>query len=360
MSHARKPDIDWLASDKVKVSADNSWLPSEIGKNVNDFKFASVYDVIVTDKDGNNYSRDSFRAEGRGTGSKELTVPTSGDFKVSVTRHTETNFNFNGSNISQNLNDDTTTSTSFHCTITNLTASYNQVQGNVSLQWTANDMSSNDGDYYIYRTLLDENNRPLGNREELGSTTKTSFVDNANYGLELNKNYRYEVFQKRNSWTSFTVPSNPQKDIPANTATVIKSTVPVIPMHLVQDMSATDNVKVEWTFGNVPKTENDLNFKVHRIEPGGTITHNYLDVTVARNAGKASFTDEKPSSACSLYGYFVQLDLSDNKVHLYSDTIYAHVLGVSAVTSIEATKGTAGTEVVIKWKTRQVGTKATL
>ena len=360
MSRAREPQIDWPSPDKVKVSTDNSWLPEEIGKNVSNFKFATVYDVTVTDRNGNNFSKDSFKAEGRGTGEKVLAVPTNGDFKVNVTRHTETNFTFNGTNISQNLNENTTTTMSCPTTITNLTATYNQVEDNVSLQWNANGISSGDGDFQICRTQLDENYRPTGNREELGSTGGTTFTDNANYGMEMSRNYRYEVFQKRNSWESFDVPSNPQKNIPANTATVFKSTVPVIPMHLVQDTTATDKVKVEWTFGNVPKNENDLTFKVHRIEPGGSVTRNYTEVNVSRDAGKASFSDEKPASACSLYGYFVQLDLADNKVHLYSDTIYAHVLGVSAVTSVDATKGTAGTEVVIRWKARQVGTKPTL
>ncbi len=360
MSRAREPEVKWTASDKVTVSADNSFLPAQVGRNVNDFKYAAVYDVVVTDKNGNNFSKDSFKAEGRGKGSKEVKVPIDGDFTVNVTRHTETNFNFNGSNISQNLNENITSSTKFVSTIRELTAFYNQVEGNVSLRWTADNLSSSDGEYQICRTLLDENNSPTSNREELASTSSTTFTDNGNYGLEMNKNYRYEVFQKRKSWGDFTVPADPQKDIPANTASTIKSTLPVIPMHLVQDTTETDNVKVEWTFGNVPKIEHDITFKVHRIEPNGTVTRNYTEVTVARDAGKASFTDDKPASACSTYGYFVQLDLADNKVHLYSDTIHAHALGVSAVTSLDVTKGTAGTEVVIKWKARQVGTKPTL
>ena len=122
------------------------------------------------------------------------------------------------------------------------------------------------------------------------------------------------------------------------------STVPVIPLHLVQDQNVTDKIKMDWTFGNVPKSENDVTFKVHRIEPNGTITHNYLDVTVPRNAGKASFSDEKPESNCSVYGYFLQLDLNDNKVHLYSDTVSAHVHEGTTVTRVDASKGTGGSK----------------
>ena len=361
MSRAREAKIEWTAPDKVKVSADNSWLPSQIGNGVSNFSFNTVYDATVyvpaTDK---VVSTARFRATNRGTGSTELKVPMDENFEVRVTRNTQTSFTFEvGGDVSQNLNEGATQSTSFVNKIDRLTASFNQVEGTTTLSWE-DSYPSNQGEYQIYRTLLSEKGDLQGNRELLGTTKNKSFTDNSSRGLEYGKHYRYEVFMKKNTWGDISIPSNPEALTVVNATEVRTSTVPVIPMHLVQDMNATDDVQVNWTFGNVPKSENDVTFKVHRIEPGGTVTRNYTEVTVARNAGKASFTDDKPASACSLYGYFVQVDLADNKVHLYSDTIYAHVLGVSAVTAVDASKGTAGTEVVIKWKARQVGTKPTL
>ncbi|MBR4829609.1 MAG: hypothetical protein IKZ92_07405, partial [Muribaculaceae bacterium] len=174
------------------------------------------------------------------------------------------------------------------------------------------------------------------------------------------KYYRYEVFLKQDSWADVTIPTNPDPLTVVHAAQVLANTVPVIRLHPVQDATVTDNIKMDWDFGNVPKTENYLTFKVHRIEPDGTITINYKEVTVPRTAGKASFTDEKPASVCSNYGYFLQLDLADNKVHIYSDTVYAHVIGMSRVTELDISKGTAGGDVVIKWKAQQIGTLSTL
>lgn len=361
MSRAHEAKIEWNKPGKVKVSADNSWLPSQIGNAVSNFSFSTNYDASVyVPATGKTYSSASFSAKNRGNGSTELDVPLDQDFEVKVTRNTKTSFTFEvGGDVSQNLNEGATQSTTFVNKINKLTASFNQVDGTTSLSWEDN-YPSNEGEYQINRTLLNENGNYEGNRELLSTTKNKTFTDNSSHGLEYGKNYRYEVFMKKDSWGDINISSNPEPLTNVKAAEVRTSTVPVIPMHLEQDMNATDDVKVEWTFGNVPKTENDVNFKVHRIEPNGTVTRNYTEVTVARDAGKASFTDEKPASACSLYGYFVQLDLADNKVHLYSDTIYAHVLGVSAVTSIDASKGTAGTEVIIKWKARQVGTTPTL
>ena len=357
-SLAHEPKVEWTAPGKVKVSADNSWLPTQIGNSVSDYKYTANYDAKVV-ADGRTWSSTSFKAENRGNGSAELSVPTDRNFTVSVVRNTTSKFKFRGCDVAQDFNEKATSTADIKSTITALQAAYDQVDGELRLQWTANGVNASDGDYQIYRTELGDGDRPVGKRELAGTSTKTSFIDNSNHGLELNKTYRYEVFQQRKSWGDFSVPSDADKAIGVNAATIIKSSTPVIPMHLVQDTSVDNEVKMNWTFGNVPKSETDLTFKVHRIEPGGTITRNYLDVTVARDAGKATFSDEKPASICTNYGYFVQLDLADNKVHLYSDTVYAHVTGSTKVTSIDATKGTAGTDVEIKWKAQQVGTALT-
>ena len=361
MSRAREAKIEWTAPDKVKVSADNSWLPSSIGNGVFNFTFNAAYNASVyVPSTGKTYSTATFSAKNRGTGSAELKVPLGQDFTVNVTRNTQTSFTFEvGGDVSQNLNENATQSMSFTGTISSLTAHPNQVEGNVVLQWTS-DQKSDDGEYQVYRTELNESGGYEGNRTQVGTTKSSPFTDNASKGLALGKYYRYEVFQKKNSWGNVNIPSNPEPLTVVSAAEVRTSTVPVIPLHLVQDTAVTDAVKMEWEFGNVPKNENDITFKVHRIEPGGTITRNYLDVTVPRTAGKASFSDEKPASICSNYGYYLQLDLADNKVHLYSDTVYAHVTGTTTITSIDVTKGTAGNDVIIKWKAHQVGTTATL
>ncbi len=363
LSLAHEAKVDWIAPNKIKVSADNSWLPSSIGQptdQVSSFRYATEYTAKVVLPSGGTYTSNSFRAENRGSGSVELPVPLDQNYTVSITRNTKTSFNFGGRSVTQNQNENAVSNVAMNSTLTNVQASFNQVDGEMLLQWTGEGINTSDGDYQIYRTELDENGRPKGKRELLGTSAKTAFTDNANYGMELNKTYRYEIFQQRKSWGDFSVPADAEKPIGVNAAVVVKSTAPVVPMHLVQDASATDVVKMDWTFGNIPKNENDITFKIHRIEPNGTIKRNYLDVTVPRNAGKATFSDEKPASNCDVYGYFVQLDLADNKVHLYSDTVYAHVLDNTTVTELDATKGTAGTEVVVKWKAHQVGTTPTL
>ena len=361
MSRAREAKIEWPAPGKVKVSADNSWLPPKIGNGVTNFTFTTSYNATVTvPSTGQTYSSANFSVLNRGNASAELSVPIDQDFELKVTRNTQTKFTFEvGGDVSQSLNEDSTQQVSFANHIKNLTVQFNQVNCKATLAWE-DDYLNNKGEYQIYRTLLNERGGYEGNRELAGSTRSRSFTDNASRGMEYGKRYRYEVFMLHDSWGEIDIPSNPEKLTIVAAAEATVSTMPVIPLHLVQDTTVTDNVRVEWEFGNVPKSDADVTFKVHRIEPDGTITRNYTEVTVARNAGKASFTDEKPASACTVYGYFLQLDLDDGKIHLYSDTINAHVLGASAVTWIAATKGTAGTEVVIKWKARQVGTNTTL
>ena len=361
MSRAREAKIVWTAPGKMVVSADNSWLPQKIGNNVTNFTFTTSYSATVTvPSTGKTYSSANFSIQNRGNGSAELNVPIDQDFEVKVTRNTQTKFTFEvGGDVSQSLNEDSTQQVSFANHIKNLTVQFNQVDCKATFAWE-DDYLKNKGEYQIYRTLLNERGGYEGNRELAGSTRSRSFTDNASRGMEYGKRYRYEVFMQHDSWGEIDIPSNPEKLTIVQAAEATVSTMPVIPMHLAQDTTVTDNVRVEWEFGNVPKSDADVTFKVHRIEPDGTITRNYTEVTVARNAGKASFTDEKPASACTVYGYFLQLDLDDGKIHLYSDTINVHVLGVSAVTWVAATKGTAGTDVVIKWKARQVGTNTTL
>ena len=360
LSQARDATLEWKEPGKMIVSADNSYLPSNIGNNVENFNYSTDYSVVVRAVDDDNvYSRSVFCAENRGSCSTEVAVPLDKNFTVSVTSNTSTSFRFKGTNMTQNLHENREVVHNFsNNQFNSLTASPNQVEGTMYLAWEGGGLS-NEGEFQIYRTELDEHGNYRGNRELVGTTRGWDFTDNSSRGLEYAKYYRYEVFKLFDSWGELNIPSNPEPLTVVHAAEVRTSTVPVIPLHLIQDATVTDNIKFDWTFGNIPKTENDITFRVHRIEPNGTITRNYLMVDVPRTAGKASFVDEKPESNCSVYGYFLQLDLSDNKVHLYSDTIQAHVLDGTTVTSLNVTKGTAGNTVIVKWKARQVGTKAT-
>ena len=360
LTRAREASLLWKEPGKITVSADNNYLPETIGNNVENFQYSANYSVVVRSVGSDNvYSRTDFSAENRGSCSVDLAVPLDQEFVVSVTSNTRSSFKFKGIDMTQNLNENHEVKTRFSNNYyTSLTASPNQVEGTMYLTWEGGG-STSDGEFQIYRTELDEYGNYRGNRELVGTTTYNNFTDNASRGLEIGKYYRYEVFKKFNTWNEVNIPSNPEPLTVVHAAEVRTNTIPVIPLHLIQDTQVTDNIKFDWEFGNIPKTENDLNFKVHRIEPGGSVTHNYLTVTVPRTAGKASFTDEKPESSCAVYGYFMQLDLADNHIHVYSDTVYGQVLDGTTITSMNATKGTSGQNVEVKWRAKQVGTQAT-
>ena len=360
ISQAKEPSMEWIAPNKVKLSADNSFLPSSIGNGVSSFNYAANYNVAVV-ADGKTLSNGSFKASGRGTGSLEVNVPTDRSFNIEVTRNTTTSFQYNGRSVSQNLNENEKTSKRFNNDPLDLNASFNQVTGEMRLQWNnPGDAVRKEGDYQIYRTLLDENGSYRNNREIVGTSTSDFFIDNTSRGLEYGSYYRYEVFQQKKSWGDVEIPSNPEPLTVVTASEVNVSSMPVVPMHLVQDTSVVDNIKFDWEFGNIPNSDSDITFKVHRIDPGGTIRRNYIEVNSTRSAGKASFTDENPESSCEVYGYFVQLDLAGNRVQLFSDTVSAHVLSGTMVANMDASKGTNGNSVVVRWSGRQVGTTPTL
>lgn len=361
LTQAREAALEWKQPGKLTVSADGSHLPSSMGNNVENFQYSADYSVEVRSAGSTGvYSRSAFSVVNRGSTDVDLDVPLDEEFTVSVTSNTSSSFRFKGVDMTQNLHENHVAERNFSNNhYSSLTASPNQVEGTMYLAWEGGG-SRDEGEFQVYRTELDEHGNYRGNRELVGTTTGNNFTDNASRGLEIGKYYRYEVFMKFNSWGDVNIPSNPEPLTMVHAAEVRTNTIPVIPLHLIQDTQVTDNIKFDWEFGNIPKTENDLTFKVHRIEPNGSITRNYLMIDVPRNAGKASFTDEKPETNCSVYGYFLQLDLADNKVHIYSDTVQAHVLEGTTVTSLNVSKGTGGNSVNVKWKANQVGTRATL
>ncbi len=367
ISKAHEASVKWISPTKVKVEADNSWLPEEIGKGMQDFQYSTNYDItaftLINGGIRDPYSQKSLQVTGRGNGSVELDVPLEEDFYIGMYRDTKTSFKFNNQNMSQDLNEHVWTQIPFHNKKPDIWVSFNQVKGEMTLNWSnpGREVLA-EGDYQVYRTLLTgENGPPAGNRELIGTTSTSSFTDNLTRGLEYSKTYRYEVFQLKKSWDPITIPTNPEQPLNmVNAGDFIVTTAPVIPIHLTRDETVTDKIKFDWDFGNIPNVENDLTFKVHRIEPGGNISQNYMVVNVPRTAGKASFVDEKPQSVCDIYGYFVQLDILDNKVHIYSDTVQAHLLEGTRVTSMEASKGVSGNNVKIDWTAHHVGTAKTL
>ncbi|MBP5560829.1 MAG: hypothetical protein J6X70_03395 [Muribaculaceae bacterium] len=355
----KEPSIKWTAPGKIQLTIDNTWLPATMGNDVDNYKFTSKASVVVT-KGQSVFARKEISVQGNASKTFDISVPPTSDFKVTTYRQTNIVFNYQGGTVYQDPCDSIQSELTFNNTPVTPKASFNQVTGEMRLQWNATDEVRKEGDYKIYRTALNDNGTFKGNRESIGSTGNNNFIDNQDKGLEYGNKYRYEVFQCKNSWGEVTLSSDPERtDIPT-VSEVRASTMPIVPLHLVQDTTENENIKFNWDFGNIPNRENDITFKVNRIEPDGTVTHNYKEVTVSRTAGKASFTDDKPASTCTIYGYFLQLDLANNKVHLNSDTVRAHVLTGTTVRTLMATKGTSGNSVKLTWTTKQVGTDNTL
>ena len=350
--------VEWIAPNKVKVTADNTWLPEDMGGVWDDQSFTSSYRAKVVTKDGTSLSNKSFVVENHQVKSIELDVPNQ-DFDVEVTKKGSFYYVYNNVSLSLKLPWIATAVTSFNNTPPDVAATFNQVKGEMRLQWEVDNAVAQEGDFQIYRTPMNEYGSYTGNREKVGSTSDNYFIDKEMYGLDYNKYYRYEVFQLKNSWAPLDIPSDPQPLSNINAAVVMANTVPVIPLHLSQDVDVTDNIKIDWNFGNVPKNETSVTFYVNRIDPDGTIRKKYGEVTVPRDAGKASFTDDKPESSCEVYRYFVNTDMLDGKLHFTSDTIQSSLLDGSIVTGVTISKGNYQGSVHVNWTAKQVGTSPT-
>ena len=359
LSPAHEASVAWTAPGMLKVSADNSWLPQNIGNGVDNFEYVASYTVLVM-VNNDSYSTRLLEVTGRGSSSIEIDAPIDKEFSVRIDRRTKTKFKFNGKEVCQDLPGHERTTINFHNAPPKTSASFNQVNGEMDLTW--DDLGENvlgKGEYQVYRTELKKDGTYIGNRELIGTTKNGHFTDNSSRGLDYGKYYRYEVFHFKDTWKDLTIPSNPEPLTVVRASDVRANTIPVIPLHLVRDDNTTDKIKFDWEFGNIPNVENDVTFKVHRIEPNGSVTQSYLTVTTPRTAGSASFVDDKPTSQCDIYGYYLQLDLIDNKIHAYSDTVFAHVIDGTKVTSVEAAKGLSGNNVKIDWTAHQVGTAKT-
>ena len=354
----RDANLDWTAPTKVKVTANNNWLPTNMGNNVSNFSYKSTYKSTVL-VDGKNYSSRTLEVTNRNSGSIELTVPINKDFNVEVVKNTTITYRYNDRDITINFNENAKTVKEFHNTAPELKASFNQVTAEMRLQWEVDDDIAKEGDYQIYRTTINEYGSYIGNREKLASSSINYFTDNAEYGLDYNKRYRYEVFQLKDTWGPIDIPSNPNPLTVVNPAIVETNTFPSIPLHLAQDTSVTDKIKIDWTFGNVPQSQADVNFYVNRINPDGTVQTHYGEVSVERNKGEASFTDDKPASSCDVYQYYVTTDMLDGKLHFTSDTLQTSLLEGSIVTGVTISKGNYEGSVYVNWTAKQVGTNPT-
>lgn len=240
-------------------------------------------------------------------------------------------------------------------------ADFNQVTGNVLLSWDNNTAFPPDTKFYVYRTLLNRDGTYAGNREELGSTTSNTFEDNSDRGMLWGRDYRYEVVLILNTWINegFKIPKDPQPLTDCNFSQCTVNTTPELNFHLTQDMSDVKKIKIDWTFSSIPESESDLNFRIHRINAEGALSLDYGTIDVRRKDGKASFVDDKPESNCDVYRYFVRLDLFNNSLHYYSDTLTARITASTTLTDLVVTKGSISEGVRVTWKANQVDTDPT-
>ncbi len=240
-------------------------------------------------------------------------------------------------------------------------ASFNQVSGKMLISWEKNSSFPSDYKFHVYRTLLYDNESLAGNREELGSTKSNTFEDSNDRGMIWGRKYRYEVAILADEWDiDKLIPKDSQPISGCNFAECIASTTPVLDFHITQDMEETEKIKLDWEFSNIPEMENDLLFRIHRISQDGNTSVDYGGVSARRRDGKASFIDEKPASNCEIYRYLVQLDLFDNSLHFFSDTLTARITACTTLTDLAVTKGNLNEGIRVNWKANQVGTDPTV
>ena len=383
------PTITWDKPGEVQVLMDHTSIPlpdedqywrnlgtgnpqhrNGIGTLAGEYQYKGIYKVTVLGVDDRVIvPTQTLEYDGHDKKTVAIQVPMDKTFKVTVERSTAARMRINYWNgggeeyatnwtITENLAGSETTTTTFNNDKLNVSVDFNQVTGDLRLGWD-DQADPKEGDFQIYRTTVDENGNFKSNRMKLGTTSRQYYIDGLEQGLEYGKRYRYEVFQLKQVWSDINIPTDPEPLTILDASEVWVSTTPVIPLTLVQDATVTDKVKIDWEFGGIPASDNMVKFAVNRITPDGTLENNYGTVDVDRRAGKASFEDTRPASNCDIYRYFVTTDLVDNKIHYSSDTIAAHVLDGSVVTSVTISKGDFKTGVRLTWRAKQVGTLPT-
>ncbi len=388
---ASEPEYNWNAPDRMTLVFSNGSLP-RINKSqlVNDSESARVgvrfcgvseskvtteYNLTVQEKSNGqwyNFSKHNITVEGYDPKEVNLQVPINRPFRIQFSQCTTTTLAmataYKGSSwassegVIKQISLERFTFKDFSNDIVNLKADFNQVTGKVTLSWEKKSTLPEGINFYLYRTLLNEDGSYAGNRTELGSTTLARFEDSADRGMQWGRKYRYELVALKNTWmeNGFKIPTSPEPLTQCNWAQVQVSTMPKLDFNLTQDMEMTEKIKLTWDFKNIPEQESDLEFRVHRIKPDGTLEQDYGNVSARRKDGKATFVDDKPESKCEVYQYYVQLDLFDPALHFYSNTITARITASTTITELNVTKGSSNEGVRVTWRANQVGTNATL
>lgn len=252
-SQAREATVKWTSPTKVKVEANNEWLPQQIGVGVSNYQYTNRYQVKKSTSNEATSTK-LLDVNAHSSGSVEMDDPLDKDFTIEVIRNTRTSFTFDGKTVSQNYYENGRQLLQFSNPKPQLSTTFNQVKGEMTIMWPdPGERVRKEGDYQVYRTLLTgENGNYAGNRELIGTTAQNHFIDNTTRNMEYGKTYRYEVFQLKDSWAPITIPTNPEQALNmVNSSEVVASTVPIIPMHLIRDNSITDKIKFDWDFGNI-------------------------------------------------------------------------------------------------------------
>jgi len=389
---AAEPTFDWLKPNEMKMTLSASNL-SDLDKSqtvnssettrlglrnngVEERKVSTKYKITVETKqnDGSYKTLKSYPEYVEGTSPKDIiiNVPTDKEFRIKTIRETtcalavKNAYYRNGTwTTSTRTVKQTKTIESTHAfnnVPVSITSSFNQVSGNVVLSWNQEKSIPKNSRLYVYRTELNSDGSYAGNREEAGYTTSKNFSDNVSRGMKWCTNYRYEVVMMLDSWrqAGYEIPTDPSPLENCNYSEHFINTTPKLDFHLSQDMDETEKIKMEWDYNNIPDSQNELTFRVHRLDKNGKLEQDYGSVKARRKDGHASFTDDKPSSNCEVYRYVVQLDLFDGAGQFLSDTLTARITASTTITEMLVTKGNLSNGARVTWKVNQVGTDPSL
>ena len=257
-----------------------------------------------------------------------------------------------------------------------LTTEYNQYDNKASLSWNA--FPTGDTNYtketipYIYRIETNESGTPIsgaswskrGTLIEVGDEQEEGYIDGM---LINNKYYKYMVLNVPKAWigngVSTSELNNPSDDLLKRLAycqsDVLATTPSVTLFNLKQDQDVKDKVKLTWEYSRVPVPQKTVRFDVKRRQKGTDNWTDYGNISAPSNpaAGAvATFTDGTLPSNLETFEYKVVLSLNDGVNVFESDVVTAGLLSGSAVTKVEATKGTHESVVRVVWNVRQVGT----
>ena len=389
---ANEPTFEWTSPDKMMVTFNASNIPDlDNGQTVNtnestrlgirnngieERKISTNYNIFVDakEKDGSykGYTVVDYTVDGTSPKTIDMEVPVDKEFRVRTVRKTtytltvKNAYSRSGSwtthsrTITQTKSAESTKT--FNNVPVSINSSFNQVSGNVVLSWSQSSSIPKNSRLYVYRTELNPDGTYASNRQEAGYTTNKNFSDNVSRGMKWCTNYRYEVVMMLDSWRNagYEIPTDPTPLKNCNYAQCIVNTTPNLKFHLTQDMEKKDKIKMDWDYNNIPESENNLTFRIHRINKNGAIEQDYGSVKARRKDEHATFTDDKPSSNCEVYRYVVQLDLFDGVGQFLSDTLTARITASTTITDMIVTKGNLSEGARVTWKVNQVGTDPSL